>query len=350
MHTTARGRRLARIGSIAGTAGLIALRATISNPAAADPADSGIPTVSVNSCGNNFSAIHVTLPSGFNALTATPAQLETVDLPPRPTDPTQLAIWQHFVTSPISDVSSCSNLRSTPLPGPGGPDQTSASSDSASPSSADLSANWDGNVADDEPYKQVEADWILQDASGNSSSMSSQWVGLGLGTSSSSPLYQAGTEADGNNTYAMWIEVFPQEAEQFRGGADYPGDLVHVHVTMTSTGASFYLDNETEGWSGTWTWTGTVDNPNTAEWIDERPTTSAGKLPLYADQDTTFYTAKAYANGGWIELGSSSHYDYDMENCAGTILMSNNSGLSYNDEFTSFWKSYGTVDNAGCKS
>jgi hypothetical protein len=73
----------------------------------------------VTNCGNGVSAVTVRLPAGFDALTATPAQLAANDLPLRPTGRVQLAAWRKFVTGGVqAAATTCSFAPVTPSSAP----------------------------------------------------------------------------------------------------------------------------------------------------------------------------------------------------------------------------------------
>jgi Peptidase A4 family len=96
-------------------AGLVATQVFLVGPAMsaqqANP-DARIGTrVSVN-CGGGVFATNRRLPAGFNALTATRAQLIANDLPVRPAGPVRLAAWRKFVTGGIKAIPArCADIR-----------------------------------------------------------------------------------------------------------------------------------------------------------------------------------------------------------------------------------------------
>jgi hypothetical protein len=280
------------------------------------------PTTSTTNCGHGFSAVHITRAASFKPESATSTELAENFLPQRPTNADALKTWEHFVSNPIRSVASCSTL--VPLVGsqPGGP--SIGSSSSSGSYSADVSHNWAGNIAEDRDWTQAEGTWTVPLVSGPVESVSSQWVGLGLGTSSSEPLYQLGSTSDTDNSHNLWIEVFPEQTMQIKQSTAV-GHVIWVLVTMTSTGANFEITDETNGWTATYKWTGVRDTPTHAEWIDERYTYEGG-LPPFAKGNTAFTGAEAYsAATGWLTVGNTTHYDDNMYDCAGTLLASTGS-------------------------
>ncbi len=73
----------------------------------------------VTNCGGGVSAVTVRRPAGFNALTATPAQLVANDLPLRPAGRVQLAAWRRFVTGGVRAAqTTCTFAPVTPASAP----------------------------------------------------------------------------------------------------------------------------------------------------------------------------------------------------------------------------------------
>jgi Peptidase A4 family len=74
--------------------------------------DARVGTWVTANCGGCVSAINVRLPAGFNALTATRAELIANNLPVRPAGAVQLAAWRKFVTEGVKAAPSrCAAIR-----------------------------------------------------------------------------------------------------------------------------------------------------------------------------------------------------------------------------------------------
>lgn len=213
----------------------------------------------------------------------------------------------------------------------------------------DNTYNWAGYAVHNMTPTQVEASWTVPTATGSAANAgSAQWAGIGLGSSSSYPLYQAGTEADPDGNYTLWTEVVPQQAtEQFAVYVS-PGDVVSVHIIITSTGASFHLRDDTTGYdSYANTFTGTHTSDGHAEWIDERPTVGSDHLlPEYAHQNVTFKSAEAYsAATGWVSVGSADNYQFNMADCETDELLGSPGAISPSSQFTVVWSAAGNVES-----
>jgi hypothetical protein len=233
----------------------------------------------------------------------------------------------------------------TELPAPN-PVKTNALAPLAT-ASADLSGNWAGNIAHNQTFTEAEAAWTVPSVSGSAGD-SSQWVGIGLGSAPSVPLYQAGTESDGGGTYTMWTEVVPQQSSEHpvAGLTVHAGDQVSVHIIINSTGASFHIRDDTNGYDGYPNgWTGVHNADGHAEWIDERPTVTIGGvsyLTEYADQSVTFTNAQAYsAASGWLKVGASSHYYDEMVDCDSGAEIAHPGSIISSTTFTVTYDSHG---------
>jgi hypothetical protein len=162
------------------------------------------------------------------------------------------------------------------------------------------SANWSGYVvggsSSDSKYKSVSGSWVAPTVKCTSGqSYSSFWVGLGgsgsdssatsdagswsdpsamSGSSSSTSLEQAGTEADcnadGSATYSAWYELVPSAPVKV-DMAVHPGDHITSTVTVDGSNVTIQLSNATTG--GSFEKTLEANNPDvsSAEWIAEAP-------------------------------------------------------------------------------
>jgi peptidase A4-like protein len=145
-----------------------------------------------------------------------------------------------------------------------------------------------------QPFGTCSGDWTF----------SSQWVGLD--GYSNSDVLQAGTEADAfcasNGTaqfYAAWFEWFPIGEVRVSAPTINPGDLILVQVwneSPTDGFAFFYNFSTVEAAEYEFTApAGTSLIGNSAEWIVERPSDSAGLTSLTSYTDIPFSYGAAWS-------------------------------------------------------
>ncbi len=145
-----------------------------------------------------------------------------------------------------------------------------------------------------------------------SPSADATWVGIG-GVSGSQDLIQAGTQAvveNGQAVYKAWIETLPQVSVDVPLVVS-PGDSVSVSLLEEGAGSSQWLvvfANNTTGqqYQTTTTYTSSLSS---AEWIEEMPTVSEGRLTardfsLDNFGTVAFTNAQATQNGANVSVAS----------------------------------------------
>jgi len=325
-------------------------------------------------CGNGIEAIAVSLPPGFNPLTATDAELIANDLPIRPTASSDVATWRRFVTGGVkSEPASCAFVRGdaggpvAALPGGAGNAPVSAA-----PAARELAAsNWAGDLVTRHTYHDAYGYWHVPNVGAHRPprglrprvGWSSEWVGIGLGSSDRLPLAQAGSEADvtaSRSSYHLWWQVYPNVRFQHYVGrtAVHPGDLIYAHVHLSRNNAVMEIKDLRTGFGGTFRFIprrgSSIAANGTAEWIlerTERVVPGPAVYPALAEATTTFTTAEAAAPGvSRRGVGSLPRAAIIMLTCArpherlavpGRIAADHTS-------FTILWKSWGHTDKAGC--
>ncbi len=260
---------------------------TLPTTAQAAPVADPPSVISEQACAGGYSVVSVHRSTTFNPETATSDQLAANYLPNPPTDTAQRAVWKHYVTNPIVNLTSCSDIKVQQRPTSAG---TKTINGTASPAvTSSNSAAWAGNVATGQSWTQAQATWNVPVITGGSSAaLSSQWAGVGQGRVATAPLYQAGTEANVATGYNVWTEVVPQQS--YAQVQRYPAvnDQIWVRVSNTASGAQFQISDQSKGWSITINWNGGHQSSDgTAEFIDERPLVG-GYHSEYATQNTTF--------------------------------------------------------------
>lgn len=322
------------------------------------------PTVTEEPCGGGISAVTIKPSSHFNALTATPAQLDANGYPSKPVGGKSYKLWKHFVTNPIKRTSSCSELApASPIENPDVNHNnlsTKRHATSASNAAATLKyANWAGYiVTGGHKYTHTYAQWNVPKAQSEAPSpglnYSVDWVGLNTGNSASAPLIQAGTESDADQSsgrvYRFWYEVYPVLSKQNLVTSVTPGDTVQVGVFSSGAkGASFRLDNLTVGYSEVYNYSHAVPTSvPQAEWIHERPTENGG-LPYLADANVSFTSPQAtYHDSGNLYVSDFPydlpHTQVNMYSCDNKVELADTGVLSDPQHYGTFqvtWKNSG---------
>ena len=330
------------------------------------------PSIKSFSCADGSVVNLVTPRAGFDALTATDAELEANALPARPTGAKALAVWKRFIAMPDDPTPQCgvaTDVASPPVHIPAAHTSASVSPDSQV-GEYDY-ANWAGYVVDTASYTDAFGAWTVPSANVDASSAtySSSWVGVGNGGSATSPLVQAGTESDNlqssHGSYYLWWEVVQgndPSTEVRINGTINPGDSIYVHAHLSYDDDWLVAYDETNGvGKGTayglpTSTTGSIWPSNQAEWIEERteliPDSNSADdyYPPLAHVTTTFTGATAYGTGSTAQALPALPYETsDMVNCN---LAGNNDLIAYPGAinsaggFTVYWREYGDSSNA----
>jgi len=187
-----------------------------------------------------------------------------------------------------------------------------------------LSRTWAGYVVDsdlEKPHEQVvnvNASWTVPRVSVYSTdTFSSAWIGIGGRFDKT--LIQTGTEhdaVDGNEFYAAWYELLPDQAIRIPDMSISPGDLITASITL--------VDSDTDEWSikiydattgqrfhQTFTYN---SSRLSAEWIVESPTVEAQVSPLANFGTVTFTDAHVKIGANVGAIGSFSYSQVIMTN------------------------------------
>ena len=174
------------------------------------------------------------------------------------------------------------------------------------------------------PYTDIQSTWVVPSATGAKNAWMSQWVGIGLGSSTTYPLVQAGVEIGPSSEDYFWIEVFPQQVEQPRKFSEMPvfhGNLVRVQVHFSATTASFRLQNLTLGYDRTYSESfANTHADGHAEWIVERPGVGNGHAPLANFGITNFTNSYAAYDPTWRLMGTQPIVPENMKPAGGRLL------------------------------
>lgn len=217
-------------------------------PAPSTPINPGPP----EAMATNLPGVTANLPPpvGFNALTASDAELRRFGFPPKPSgnaSPQAYDLWLKAVSAPqtrIMPVLERTNIRNGP-PRSASPNGDPLSSANREANVSTTSPTWSGALINDanNPFKiaSVGANWVVPvarqafGACDHNWHYSTQWVGIdGLyftdGTGSKD-VFQAGTEADAScsegitsSFYAAWFEWYPGNSTRVKNFPVAPSD------------------------------------------------------------------------------------------------------------------------------
>lgn len=279
----------------------------------------------------------------FDALNARASELEAAGLPPRPdpqSHPAAYAAWARAVSAPTERVNAViaehvlrhgQNLPSTDK------DATST--------------NWSGYVLSgaNGTFQSVAAEFIVPAAGATSCSgswaIASSWVGID-GAQGSADVLQAGTDSGARcggggpalAEYDAWYEWFPGAAMTISNMPISAGDDVFVQIwASSSTVGHFYMVDYNSLKSLSLMIaapSGTQLAGNDAEWIVERPATSAnGTLLSLANYGRDFFSgcyasASVPANGSTLTSGMTPSAPGSATATAVQMIDSSNAPLS----------------------
>jgi hypothetical protein len=191
-----------------------------------------------------------------------------------------------------------------------------------------LSRTWVGYVVAsdlEKPHEQVvgvNASWTVPRVSVYSTdTFSSMWVGIGGRFDKT--LIQAGTEHDavnGNEFYAAWYELMPDQAIRIPDMSISPGDLITASITLVDSDTDewsikIYDVTSRQGFHQTFTYN---SSQLSAEWIVESPTVEA-QVSSLANFGTVTFTGAHVKIGD--NVGTISSFSYSQ------VIMTNDLSL-----------------------
>jgi hypothetical protein len=231
-------------------------------------------------------------PAAFNPATATSAELQMYDLPPRPAGGVELTQWLHAFSG-MRFAEPAERLAVRPMGGPaiGVPDGACAGTSGVVASAA--TSNWSGYVnRDDGTYTFASANWT-EPTTTESSSCGDQDVDIwaGLGGAEDVPgvgdIIQAGTDTDLSNGlfHTPWWEDYPGLTVYPAMQGSAPGDLVGSLVSYDPTADSAYY--------------------TVVDYTEDIVLISVSEPATYYDGTSAEYIVErhSYASGGMANLG-----------------------------------------------
>jgi hypothetical protein len=295
-------------------AGLVVSQVLLTAPALAGAArtpDSTIGVRSLVNCGGGIQAVNITLPAGFDVLTASQAELVGNGLPARPSGRVELATWKRFVTGGVTAAPSrCALTAAAPTAAPlsiigdvtiiGAAsiigDASLVRTDSIIGDSTNIvgdtriigdSIIGDTSIIGDATPQSIIGDTSPADAAPlataasaartgfldtygtwrvrrafrhtahGSTGLAPAGLGLGTGSSAADPKVEAGSAARGPAVagryhYYLWWRVYPQQARRVSISlAVTPGDTVYAHIRLGHGQALITVRDESSGAGGT---------------------------------------------------------------------------------------------------
>lgn len=180
----------------------------------------------------------------------------------------------------------------------------------AGPAGADsqISSNWSGYAVhrDGLHFGQVAGEWRVPKVSCTEglTTYSAMWVGLGGFSTTSRALEQTGTEADCDGTqplYSAWYELVPAASHELSLRVR-PGDLMRATVRVHGTRVSLVLTDLTRHRGFSRTFTPSLTDTSSAEWILEAPGDCSAAhcmtLPLSNFHRAVFSLARVVTRSG----------------------------------------------------
>jgi hypothetical protein len=282
------------------------------------------------------------LPSGFDPVAASDADLDRYGYPPRPdssASPDAYAEWVQAVRSVRIHVAPSGVVRTDRVQG------------------NTTSGNWSGIVAKGGggQYTKAIGKWVVPTVftdGDHSPAYSSLWVGIDGYTSGD--IVQDGSESDAAvvlgfliTTYYVWIEYYPDQGSTELGNFDVnPGDQMYMTAktcrnTHHQLMGCFYLVDQTLGEA-----TKAYERPpnakftgNTAEWILERPTVNGSlyDLPDYIAAAASDMIAYDTTAGKYKSYGAESYDLVSMYHHSDLLSRPVSSGKT---TATYFWQNF----------
>lgn len=170
------------------------------------------------------------------------------------------------------------------------------------------SSNWSGYAVHRAGlhFRQVSGEWRVPKVSciKGLTTYSAMWVGIGGFSTTSPALEQTGTEADCDGTqplYSAWYELVPSASHQLSLRVR-PGDLMHAAVLVRRPRVTLVLTDLTRHRSFSRTFTPSLIDTSSAEWILEAPgdcsTSPCITLPLSNFHRAVFSLARVVTMSG----------------------------------------------------
>ena len=183
----------------------------------------------------------------------------------------------------------------------------------------DESSNWSGEVATGSTFSDISGDWVVPAVRATANTeLSATWLGIDNGDGSPSSIIQTGTAQEtqgGTTSYFAWYELFPA-APVFIGGVS-AGDQMEAQVVQDpGTAWTINIADSTSDNSASIpvTYSGLED---TAEWIEELPSTSSGPQPPLANFGSATFTDLSL-----VDAGTPTYSPTDMVDGSGNVIAS----------------------------
>ena len=183
-------------------------------------------------------------------------------------------------------------------------------------STSGFSHNWSGYAVNSANVTSVTGTWIVPTATATSQELSADASWVGIGGLSTHDLIQAGTQTlfrNGEQSVTAWYEILPDTAHTIAFSVS-PGDLITTTIALlpnTTDQWQITLTDATTGQTYTNTLTYT-SSQNSAEWIQEMPSTSSGYVPLDQFGTANFINSYVTANNMVQSISQSGGHSITM--------------------------------------
>jgi Peptidase A4 family len=268
------------------------------------------------------SKVTVSVPSASSdqtkPTTASSSATSTTEATPTKSTPDPAPV---VVPSPSSSVS---NLTPTTTPAPSGSATSSgSSSNSDTSSSAPIqnydSTNWSGYMATTTSYTSISASWAAPRPTSSAHQLEADATWIGIGGVTTSDLIQVGTEntveSNGQVDTAAFYEMLPAASQTISQITVSPGDSISASVVQVTPGQwtisiTDLTDNQTYSTAVAYNSTN-----SSAEWIEEDPSLTSGRLIPLDDFGTANFTGgQTIADGSTDNIAEASPDSITMVN------------------------------------
>ena len=249
-------------------------------------------------------------PEGFNAATASPADLEKYHVPPAPNASSQPAAYQSWLKAVSGNgpaqtpTLTNTNISNGPVSLPSAAAPRSVSNNTVTGNSNNWSGSTATEIVNPNNIEAVIQEFVVPAAHQAFGACTGGWdyssIWPGIDGYGSNDVLQGGVEVDAycngstkSSLYSAWVEWYPFNETRVSSPTVSPGDLIFVEVwNVTTTSGYVYLKNYSTNVAAEYHLTapsGTTLSGNSVEWIVERPGVNGGLATLtnYIDVTST---------------------------------------------------------------
>lgn len=226
--------------------------------------------------------------------------------------------------APSASVSGLTPVIPTPSPSSGS-GATSSGTTPPTTTTNYTSTNWSGYMAATGGYTAISGSWSVPDVTGISGHSSSDATWIGIGGISTDDLIQIGTQDSvsytGHKSSSAFYELLPNSSRTITNLSISPGNVVAASLSELSSGQwQISITNTTTGQSYLST-VAYTSSRSSAEWIEEDPSNSFGRLVPFDNFGTISFTdASATSTGKSVTLATGDAQLITLINASGTAI------------------------------